>query len=151
MDRALSLLHKTNQFNLSLWRPAPAELAAFVADPSSYAYGFRLVDRVGDAGIISVLLASRQPGGVRLAAWVLSCRVFSRGVEWAVAQHLASWVDGRGGAPVTAPFTAGPRNQLVAGVLSGLGFKPGATEGDVTWYAAPRLSPPRHHMRIVEK
>jgi len=151
MDRTLSLLHKTNQFNLTLWRPSPAELAEFVADASNYAYTFRLKDSVGDAGIIAVLLAKARVDNVTLTGWVMSCRVFNRGVEWAVIEHLATWVGTRGALPIAAPFTVGPRNALVADVLSNIGLHEGETVCDVKWFSANHLSTPKHHITIVEK
>lgn len=151
MDRTLSLLHKTNQFNLTLWRPSPAELAEFVADASNYAYTFRLKDSVGDAGIIAVLLAKAHADRVSLAGWVMSCRVFNRGVEWAVIEHLAAWIGARGSVPITAPFTVGPRNALVADVLSSIGLREVETMGDVKWFSTDLLSPPKHHITIVER
>jgi FkbH-like protein len=151
MDRTLSLLHKTNQFNLTLWRPSPAELAEFVADASNYAYTFRLKDSVGDAGIIAVLLAKAHVENVTFVGWVMSCRVFNRGVEWAVIEHLATWVDSHGSVPVAAPFTIGPRNALVADVLSNIGLHEGETMSDVKWFSADHLSLPKHHITIVER
>jgi FkbH-like protein len=150
IDRSLSLLHKTNQFNLTLWRPAPAELSDFVNDPSNYAYAFRLKDNVGDAGIISVLLAKKSSFGVQLVGWVLSCRVFNRGVEWAVAEHFAKWVSQLGGASVAAPFSVGPRNAMIADVLTSIGLEPGEINDSVTWFSCERLSSPTHHIKIFE-
>lgn len=151
MDRTLSLLHKTNQFNLTLWRPSPSELAEFVADTSNYAYTYRLKDSVGDAGIIAVLLAKPMANQVSVAGWVLSCRVFNRGVEWAIAEHLAAWVVAQGSAYITAPYCVGPRNALVADVLANIGLQEGETKDDVKWFTADRLTPPKHHIKIVER
>ena len=150
LERSLSLLHKTNQFNLTLWRPAPTELVEFVGDASNYAYAFRLKDRVGDAGIIAVLLGRAESSRIQLVGWVMSCRVFNRGVEWAVAQHLNEWVSRHGCVSVVAPFATGPRNALVAEVLSNIGLESGDVSGDVTWFSSDRLTPPVHHIRIVE-
>lgn len=151
IDRSLSLLHKTNQFNLTLWRPAPAELVDFVNDPTNYAYVFRLKDNVGDAGIISVLLAKKSSSCMQLVGWVLSCRVFNRGVEWAVAEHFATWVDQCVRAPVVAPFSVGPRNAMIADVLTSIGLEQGEVNGSVTWFSCERLSPPKHHIKVFEK
>ena len=149
MDRALSLLHKTNQFNLTLWRPSPAELAEFVADTSNYAYTYRLKDSVGDAGIIAVLLAKPIFGSVSLAGWVLSCRVFNRGVEWAIADHFCAWLAAHSSTTVTAQYCVGPRNALMADVLANIGLQERKSEGDVKWFTANRLTPPNHHIKIV--
>ena len=157
-DRALSLLHKTNQFNLTLWRPSPSELRELVDDRDTYAYAFRLTDRLGDAGIISVLLATCDNSVGRMAAWVMSCRVFSRGVEWATAEHLAVWLGEHGAASVELPYVHGPRNGLFAEVLLQLGLAgDGSTstdrsppkEGEMNRYRGEGLRPPNHHVRIA--
>lgn len=150
-ERALSLLHKTNQFNLTLWRPAPAEFSAFTHAETSYAYTFRLRDRVGDAGIIAVLLASVEDGVASMAGWVMSCRVFSRGVEWAAADHFARWLKARGIRQVIAPLTIGPRNAMVGDVLGRLGLESTSIEDSGALFAAERLVPPAHHITIDER
>jgi FkbH-like protein len=151
IDRVLSLLHKTNQFNLTLWRPTPAELATFLADGQNYAYSFRLTDRLGDAGIIAVLLAAADRDRARIAAWVMSCRVFTRGVEWAVIDHLSGWMDKHGLSTIDAPYAEGPRNGLVGDVLRDVGLRAVRTEDRVTWFSAEDLTPPRHHITIVNR
>ena len=151
IDRTLSLLHKTNQFNLTLWRPSPAELSEFVNNDSNYAYAFRLKDSVvGDAGIIAILLAEARADHVSFAGWVMSCRVFNRGVEWAVVEHFSAWVTACGSVPVAVPFTVGPRNSLMADVLSNISLHEGETIGDVKWFSTDQLSPPKHHIKVVQ-
>lgn len=151
MDRTLSLLHKTNQFNLTLWRPSPAEMTEFVTDASNYAYTYRLKDSVGDAGIIAVLLAKVHADNVSLAGWVMSCRVFNRGVEWAIAEHFDAWVATQGTVPVNAPYCVGPRNALMADVLANIGLQEVSIKGDVKLFTAERLTTPNHHISIIER
>ena len=153
VDRSLSLLHKTNQFNVTLWRPAPAELTSLLG-PEHYAVAFRLTDRVVDAGVIAVAVVAVEGAVARLAGWVMSCRVFGRGVEWAVAEHLATWLDSRGIGELRVPYAHGPRNALVEPVLRAIGLEAGADEsspGDVTWFSTDRLSPPVHHITITDR
>jgi FkbH-like protein len=157
-DRSLSLLHKTNQFNLTLWRPSPSELHELVDDRGAYAYAFRLADRLGDAGLISVLLATCDDNVGRVVAWVMSCRVFGRGVEWAAAEHLAAWLTEHGAGRVELPYVHGPRNGLLADVLLQLGLAaedplsvdPTRSSGNLAEdHVGERLRPPSHHVRIA--
>jgi FkbH-like protein len=150
-ERALSLLHKTNQFNLTLWRPAPTELDVLVVNPRSYAYTFRLRDRLGDAGIIAVLLASRHGSTARVEGWVMSCRVFGRGVEWAIADHFARWIHDTGVTRVEMPHAHGPRNSMVVEVLLSLGLLPEEPDDAVTAFSAVRLVPPHHHITVEDQ
>lgn len=149
IDRVLSLLHKTNQFNVTLWRPTPAELSSFLADDRNYAYSFRLKDRLGDAGIVVVVLVTIDDlDHAQVAAWVMSCRVFGRGVEWAVAQHLSCWLDQQGISEIRVPYVPGPRNALVVEVLNQIGLNVESSDEGVTWFSSDYVSPPNHHITL---
>ena len=134
-DRVLSLLHKTNQFNVTLWRPSAPELQATLSDGAVRADVFRLVDRVADSGIISVLISRTEDTHVEVIAWVLSCRVFGRGVEWAVASSLAKDARNTGTGIVRMPFREGPRNGRIPDVLASIGLR--AEEGTSSGGAQP--------------
>ena len=121
-DRVFSLLHKTNQFNTSLWRPNINELQDLVENKSNYSFCFKLSDRLGDAGITSVLLAERNSDEIRIRSWVVSCRVFSRGFEWAILSHLASWARNKGVQYIATDYQAGPRNGMIKGILESIGI-----------------------------
>jgi FkbH-like protein len=153
LDRVVALLHKTNQFNATMWRPSAAEVAAFVANDDNYAYAYRLTDRLGDAGIISVLLATTQETSAQIGAWVMSCRVFSRGVEWSIAQHLADWLAKQSVVEVSVGYVETPRNALVKGVLAALGADAlgGPADAAETIYRAPAIKIPPHHVTVSER
>ena len=122
-DRALALLHKTNQFNATLWRPSAGELRRAIEDESVQADVFRLVDRVADSGIISVLISRASHGEIEVLAWVLSCRVFGRGVEWAIAGTLSERAQRIANGTVSVAFQEGPRNGLVPRTLETMGLR----------------------------
>lgn len=116
-DRVFSLLHKTNQFNTSLWRPSISELQNVIDEESNYSYCFKLSDRLGDAGITSVLIAERVSNELRVRGWVVSCRVFNRGFEWAIFGHLSSWAMMNGIQFISIEHLDGPRNAMVRQIL----------------------------------
>jgi FkbH-like protein len=147
-ERVLSLLHKTNQFNVTLWRPTPGELNTFLDSHENYAYAFRLNDRLGDAGIIAVVLAQPDGPSCRLTAWVMSCRVFGRGVEHATAEHLCAWLNDREFEAVEVPFVEGPRNSLVPAVLTSLGLQPDPGDVEPVIYSGRTMTIPHHHLAI---
>lgn len=150
IERAGSLLHKTNQFNATLWRPPAAELAAFVTDSRNYAYAFRLRDRVTDAGIIGMLLATVKESQAAIEALVLSCRVFGRGVEIAMANHLHSWLESRDVGSVETVFVEGPRNAMVRDALTAFGLRASNSDEGRTTYCGDFSSLPSHHLSIKE-
>ena len=122
MPRAASLVQKTNQFNLNGDRLGPTEIAAIAYAESGYAYSFRLADSVGDHGTIAVVLADAgSDGELEIGTWVMSCRVFNRGVEWATASHLLGWAREHGFSRVVFDHRPTERNGLVADALAALG------------------------------
>ena len=57
LSRAAQLVNKSNQFNLTTRRYSEAELEKLIANPDVVAMCFRLRDRFGDNGLISVILS----------------------------------------------------------------------------------------------
>jgi FkbH-like protein len=88
-DRALELIQKTNQFNLTTRRYNWAELAAILQNGFGRCY--RLKDKFGDNGIISVAAVARASElEARIDLWLMSCRVLGRKVEEAILADLAA-------------------------------------------------------------
>ena len=99
---------------------------------------FRLLDRFGDNGVVSVMLFRRdaaRPRTLELANWVMSCRVFGRRLEHealniAVEMALAQGVD-----TFVAEYVPSPKNGVVGGLYEQLGFRSagcGADRPDAT-------------------
>ena len=63
LARVTQLINKTNQFNTTTIRRTEAEVAALAADPRALTLQFRLIDKFGDNGIVSVMLL--EPAGTR--------------------------------------------------------------------------------------
>lgn len=121
-DRCTSLLQKTNQFNLTLWRPTKRELLDFVASNQAFGFCYRLVDRIGDAGITGVVLGRTDGSRLKLEAWVVSCRVFNRKFETAMIAHLAQWASRNDVMDIEARHVVGPRNDRTRTVMREIGF-----------------------------
>jgi len=77
--RAFQLINKTNQFNLNGGRFSEAEFSVLLASGARL-FTARLDDRTGSHGEI---LACLVDASGRILAFVLSCRVFQRRVEYA--------------------------------------------------------------------
>jgi len=86
--RALELINKTNQFNLNGRRFTEAEWAAYFEQPGSFLVTAAYEGRFGPLGKIGVLLGRRAKDGVRVDAWVLSCRAFSRHIDFQMLRHV---------------------------------------------------------------
>jgi FkbH-like protein len=83
-QRAIQLINKTNQFNLN-GRRFDNEEIDIVLESGGTLLTATLSDRMGTHGEISALLISADQ---TVLAWVLSCRVFQRQVEYALLAWL---------------------------------------------------------------
>jgi FkbH-like protein len=79
--RAFELVNKTNQFNLNGKRFSESEWTKFLADPASFLVTVTYQDKYGPLGKIAVLLGKVHERNLHIAAWVMSCRAFSRRIE----------------------------------------------------------------------
>jgi FkbH-like protein len=134
--RVTQLINKTNQFNVTTRRYTEPEVRAFAGDKHNLALHFRLIDRFGDNGLISVLLA-RGDGGGRLVVdtLLMSCRVLGRGVEQAILNTLVQHASRLGTTEIIGEYIPTAKNAMVSDLFPRLGFAPdaeSATRGGAT-------------------
>ncbi|MCJ2081389.1 HAD-IIIC family phosphatase [Methylobacterium sp. J-090] len=131
LPRIVQLINKTNQFNLTTRRITEDEARALITDPHAIALQVRLVDRLGDNGMIGVVVARETEAATyAIETWLMSCRVLGRGVEAAVLAVLAGVVREAGGRHLVGRYRPTPKNAMVRGHYAGLGFTPLATDAD---------------------
>jgi FkbH-like protein len=88
LERITQLTNKTNQFHLTGRRMTQAELEAMMTSPDHITAYVRLLDRFGDNGLISVFAAHADGEDLWIDLWLMSCRVFNRGVEQALCNYV---------------------------------------------------------------
>jgi FkbH-like protein len=83
MERVVTMLGKTNQFNLTTRRHSRAQVQAMMELPGSIPLALRLRDKFGDQGIIALMLAvpSGDNGTLVIDSFLVSCRALGCGVE----------------------------------------------------------------------
>ncbi len=136
LQRVVQLINKTNQFNLTTQRCSEPEVAAFARDPQCLGLHFRLLDRFGDNGIISAVMArAGENDALVLENWLMSCRVLGRRVEQAVLAVLVDEARSRGYRTIFGQFCPTERNGMVREHYRGLGFKllSADVSGATTW------------------
>ena len=157
LPRASQLINKSNQFNLTTRRYTEAELQHVVDDPSTVAMCFRLKDRFGDNGLISVVLArpDEQWGkdAFLIDTWLMSCRVLGRQVEAAALEVVAKEAASRGAQSLIGEYRPTPRNGLVSDHYAKLGFAPTPAPSDQSdsasfWRFDVQTPPPRHFITV---
>ena len=153
LERSAQLINRSNQFNLTTRRRSNGELLSLMADPDWLTRTVSLVDRFGDNGLISVLLAKVERDSLVIDTWVMSCRVLKRGVEQLLLNHLVSCARERGLTRVLGEFRPTPKNALVRDHYSALGFIQvgGDDSGHTHWElnVDETLQPLSHFIREV--
>jgi FkbH-like protein len=155
--RAVQLINKSNQFNLTTRRYTDAELQELLADPAVVAMCFRLKDRFGDNGLISVILARPDDqwgkNALLIDTWLMSCRVLGRQVEAAALEAVAQEAAKRGAQALIGEYRPTPRNDLVSRHYEKLGFAPAEApephaEGASFWRFDITATPPPHFITV---
>jgi FkbH-like protein len=140
--RVAQLINKSNQFNLTTRRYTEQEVAELEQDSSVHPIQIRLVDRFGDNGIISVIVARALGEDWEIDTWLMSCRVLGRGVETAALSHLVEAARRAGARSLIGRYFPTKKNIIVADHYAKLGFQPA---GETDWrlsvqdYTAPDL------------
>lgn len=121
--RITQLINKSNQFNLTTRRYTESEVAAAERDPNVLTLQVRLTDRLGDNGMISVVICRPgAPGGLEIDTWLMSCRVLGRKVEQAVLAELVRLARAAGASRLVGRYFPTEKNALVADHYEKLGF-----------------------------
>jgi FkbH-like protein len=125
MERVVTMLGKTNQFNLTTRRHSRAHVQAMLDLPGSIPLALRLRDKFGDQGIIAVLLAIPFGNNATMAvdSFLVSCRALGRGVEdalWAAMLRRANRQNVR---RLEAEYIPTARNSIVASLYDRLGLQ----------------------------
>jgi FkbH-like protein len=122
--RAGQLINKTNQFNTTTRRMTGEELEEWASSSTGAVLQFRLLDRFGDNGLVSVMLLREQRDDVlELANWVMSCRVFGRQLEHEAMNIAVEAARERGARAIEATYVPTAKNSVVRDLFGNLGFR----------------------------
>jgi FkbH-like protein len=132
-ERVLELIQKTNQFNLTTRRYNWGELLA--ATNGGFVHCYRLKDKFGDNGIISVVAVSRDCSGeARIDLWLMSCRVFGRKVEDRIFRDVARRARVLGAKTLVGEYIETPKNDIVRNLYPRLGCSERGRQGEKVVY-----------------
>ncbi len=131
LSRAVQLLAKTNQFNLTTRRRSAAEIEEFASAAGGQALVVRVRDRFGDAGVVGLALACNLGDSCFIDSLLLSCRVIGRGIETALLVHLGEHAMRSGARTLVGEFIATKKNAPCATFYPDHGFTKRAPAGEV--------------------
>jgi FkbH-like protein len=123
--RIVQLINKTNQFNTTTRRYSSEEITALTNLPNALTLQFRLVDRIGDNGLVSTMIlrpAPDQEDVLEIENWVMSCRVFGRQLEFAAMNIAVEAARERGIRALVADYIRTSKNSVIQALYPTLGF-----------------------------
>ncbi|MFG2041309.1 HAD-IIIC family phosphatase [Dactylosporangium sp. NPDC048998] len=151
--RVSQLTLRTNQFNLTRLRMQQHDVETFAGVAGSAVLAIRSADRFGESGIVGAAFVRADGADLRVENFVLSCRVFSRGIEQAALAAVFDLARVRGLRSVVGLYRANAKNAVVADLYPLHGFRPVAADGAEQVFrrdAADGLEPPAHIRLTVD-
>ena len=134
LPRAAQLINKSNQFHLTGTRYSEETLQKMLSEDRYVVRYFKLEDKFGDNGLISVVILEVVGAMVHIDTWVMSCRVLGRQMEEFIAAEIQSLSEKVGAQTIRAEYLKSAKNGLVAGLYQKLGFQQISEDEDgSTW------------------
>ncbi len=153
LPRVAQLIQRSNQFNLTTYRHGDAALAGFAASERHLTFTIRLLDRLGDNGIVVCVVAERDGTDLVVDTWVMSCRVLGRKVEELTITLLCERARELGCTRVVGQYRPSSKNKMVADLFPRMGFAEEGSSGDVQRFSleVERHSPEPLPIRVSLK
>ncbi|MFD9792747.1 HAD-IIIC family phosphatase [Streptomyces sp. NPDC059070] len=153
LSRVSQLTLRTNQFHLAPQRLQVPQVHAWTRSPDRQVLVVGAADRFGDHGLVGAVFLRRSGDELHIDNYVLSCRVFSRGVESACLAAVLRHAVARGARAVLAHHRPTPRNAAFASFYLDHGFLPTGTAPDdpatvVFRHSLRDLAPAPAHLRL---
>jgi FkbH-like protein len=121
--RVAQLTQRTNQFNMTTRRYTESDIRRFRGDSGCLVRAYRLEDRFGDNGIISVVIVKKEDQSWYLDTFLMSCRVIGRKVEAAILALLAQQAREAGVTSLVGDFLPTKKNTPAKVVYPQYGFE----------------------------
>jgi len=135
--RLFQLVHKTNRFNLTTRRYSEAEFAALIAAPDYRVFGVQVRDRLGDNGIVGLVVARFRGEACEIDTFLLSCRVMGRQIETAILAYVADLARARHAARLVGRYAPTAKNGNVRDLYERHGFQSIGADGETEMWEAP--------------
>jgi FkbH-like protein len=146
--RVAQLTMRTNQFNLTTER---MDVAQVERHPGVLAV--HSGDRFGEDGLVGAVFTREDGDVLVIENLLLSCRVFSRGIEQAALGHVLHDAHRRGLRAVVGEYRPSRKNGKVADFYARHGFAAADAEGDRSRFihALEQLPEPPSHITIDDE
>jgi len=144
IPRISELSMKSNQFNLTTLRQDVGDITRRMASSDNRVYSLKVSDRFGEAGLTGVAIVSWEDEIATVEAFLMSCRVIGRGVEFSIWSQIAKDAAEKGCRFLQASYLPSAKNLQVADFYDRLGLSRIASTDAGTYYMKPidRFTPP---------
>jgi FkbH-like protein len=151
IPRISQLTLRTNQFNMATLRLQPSAVRELISDPAARVLSIHASDRFGDNGLVGVVFLRHVGDAVHIDNFLLSCRVFSRGIEQACLARILRYSRTMGVRAVFATYRPSPRNRAVADFYPRYGFDSLADDGSTKTFRhlLAAIPPEPAHVHLV--
>ncbi len=125
IERIVTMLGKTNQFNLTTRRHSRAKVQKILETTGGISLALRLRDKFGEQGIVALIIAlpAANPGTLTIDTFLVSCRALGRGVEQALWSALLERAHAQEVQILEADYLATAKNDMVADLYEQLGMR----------------------------
>jgi FkbH-like protein len=124
IPRVSQMTLRTNQFNLTTRRLQQPDVRGLLADPATRVLAIHAADRFGDNGTVGTIFLRREDAVVHIDNFLLSCRVFSRGIEQGALAAVLDHARATGAHEVRGVYRATAKNGVVKDFYPRHGFVP---------------------------
>lgn len=132
IPRIVSMVNKTNQFNLTTRRYTEVDIRKMKEAKEEFSiYSLQVSDRLGDEGIIGVAIIRKEPEIWAIDSFLLSCRVIGRKVETALLARIVADAKKQDVSALIGEYIPTPKNAPVKNFYADHGFKKLPHEGDL--------------------
>ncbi|MFW6719756.1 HAD-IIIC family phosphatase [Streptomyces sp. MAR4 CNY-716] len=122
VPRVAQLTQRTNQFNLTTRRLQQDEAASLAGSPGNLVLAIRCGDRFGDNGLVGAVFVRTDGPVWHIDNFLLSCRVFARGIEQGCLAALLEHARAEGAEAVAARYVPSTKNGKVRDFYPRNGF-----------------------------
>ena len=122
--RIAQLTQRSNQFNLRTVRYSEEEICKIAEDKRYIPLYFTLKDKLGDYGLIGVVILEREnKEQAFINTWLMSCRVLKRGMEEFMIDKVIEMARREGICRVIGEYLPTAKNKMVEDLYVRMGFQ----------------------------
>ncbi|MCC6690544.1 MAG: HAD family hydrolase [Bacteroidia bacterium] len=124
IPRVAQLTQRSNQFNLRTVRYSEAQIEEITYSDNFFSFVFTLEDKYGNSGLVSAIILKKQNNETAfIDTWIMSCRVFMRGLENFALNNVVTSARKKGIKKITGEYIPTEKNNIVKNFFLKMGFE----------------------------